>query len=361
MLYLLLFPLHKYFSALNVFKYITFRTAYAILTALLISFLLGPWVIDRLKRLQVGESIRADGPQNHFNKAGTPTMGGILILTALFLPTLFWADLTNSYIWIAVLSAFGFGLIGFVDDYMKIFRKNPRGFRGRHKILAQLALAAIVSLLLYMGPNGVSYSTKLSVPFFKNFLPDLGLAYVIFAVLVIVGSSNAVNLTDGLDGLAIGPIIIAMAAYTAISYVAGHLKFAEYLNIVYLSGAGELAVFGGAVVGASLGFLWFNAYPAQLFMGNTGSLALGGLLGTMAVMTKHELLLIIIGGLFVIETLSVILQVISFKVAGKRIFKMAPLHHHYEEKGWAEPKVIVRFWIIAIILALLSLSTLKLR
>lgn len=361
MLYHLLYPLHKYFSALNVFKYITFRSAYAILTALVISFIFGPWVIRKLKRLQVGEMIRPDGPHNHFHKAGTPTMGGILILMALLLPTFLWADLTNGYIWIAMLSAVGFGFIGFIDDYMKIFKKNPRGFRGKYKILVQIAFASLIAFLLYIGPNGHSYSTKLSVPFFKNFLPDLGIAYVLFATLVIVAASNAVNITDGLDGLAIGPLIIAMAAYTVISYMVGNLNFAGYLNIVYLSGVGELAVFGGAVVGASLGFLWFNAYPAELFMGNTGSLALGGLLGTMAVITKHELLLIIIGGLFVIETLSVILQVISFKMFGRRIFKMAPLHHHYEEKGWAEPKVIVRFWVVAIILALLSLSTLKLR
>ncbi|RMF89232.1 MAG: phospho-N-acetylmuramoyl-pentapeptide-transferase [Nitrospinota bacterium] len=362
MFYHLLYPLHTTFSAFNVFRYLTFRTAYAILTALVISLFLGPWMIRLLKRYQVGERIRELGPKAHQAKAGTPTMGGLLILTALTLPTLLWADLTNRYIWLLLYTAFGFGLIGFLDDYLKLSGRRGDGLGVKEKLLAQSVVALGTALFLYLFPDNPAVVTKLSVPFFKNFTPDLGVAYVPYVVLVIVATSNAVNITDGLDGLAIGPIIIAMLAYTVIVYLSGNVKFAQYLNIFYIRGAGEVTVFCGSVLGASLGFLWYNAYPAQIFMGNVGSLSLGGILGTVAVLSKHELLLFLVGGIFVIEVVSVILQVAYFKISGgKRIFRMAPLHHHFEEKGWEEPKVIVRFWIIAIILALLSLSTLKLR
>ncbi len=362
MLYHLLYPLHRVFSAFNVFRYLTFRTAYAILTALLISFLLGAWLIRLLKRYQIGERIRELGPKSHQSKAGTPTMGGILILISLTIPTLLWADLTNNYIWLLLYTAFGFGAIGFVDDYLKLSGRRGEGLKVKEKLIVQSLVALGVALFLYLYPEDPLIATKLSMPFFKNFTPDLGVGYVFFVVLVIVATSNAVNLTDGLDGLATGPIIIAILAYTIIVYLAGHIKFAEYLNIFYIRNAGEVTIFCGAVLGASLGFLWYNAYPAQVFMGNVGSLSLGGVLGTLAVISKHEALLFLVGGIFVIEMMSVVLQVAFFKLTGgKRLFRMAPLHHHFEEKGWEEPKVIVRFWIIATILALLSLSTLKLR
>lgn len=361
MLYYLLYPLYTKLSFLNVFRYITFRTSYAILTALLICLFLGPLLIKKMKKYQIGESIRSDGPQTHLSKEGTPTMGGIAILLSLVASTLLWMDFQNKYVWLALISIVGFGLIGFLDDYLKVIKKNEKGLGAKEKFLLQLVLATGIALFLYLDPAASSFSSKLVIPFFKRINPDLGWWYIVVAVFVIVGTSNAVNLTDGLDGLAIGPIIIATLTYVIISYVTGHVKFAEYLNITYIKGAGELAVFCGAIIGASLGFLWFNSYPAEMFMGNVGSLALGGALGTVAVITKHELVLIIIGGIFVIETLSVIIQVLYFKITGKRVFKMAPLHHHFEEMGWAEPKVIVRFWVIAIILALLSLSTLKLR
>ncbi|MBI4378490.1 MAG: phospho-N-acetylmuramoyl-pentapeptide-transferase [Nitrospinae bacterium] len=368
MLYHILFPLHDVYSVFNVFRYITFRTAYAILTALTISFICGPGIIKKLMDNQVWEHIREDVPQSHQGKAGTPTMGGIMILFALFIPTLLWADLTNKYIWIAIFSTSSFGLIGFLDDYLKLKNssagsgfKRKNGLRGKEKFVIQVVIAVMVVLFLYFDREFSMFLTKLGVPFFKNVKPELDGLYIVFAILVIVGTSNAVNLTDGLDGLAIGPIIIATTAYMIIAYVTGHFSFANYLNIQYIRGAGELAIFCGAAVGASLGFLWFNSYPAQVFMGNVGSTALGGMLGTLAVITKHELILLIIGGIFVVEALSVIIQVASFKLTGKRIFKMAPLHHHFEESGWEEPKVIVRFWIVAVILALLSLSTLKLR
>ena len=361
MFYHVLYPLHQTFSAFNVFRYITFRTAYAIMTALIISWLIGPYVIRLLRNLQVGQVVREDGPQSHLSKAGTPTMGGVLLLIALGVSTLLWGNLGKPYVWLVLGTTLCFGAIGFWDDYLKTVRKSPTGLRAKYKFGAEIIVAGVMIVLLLLVTEDTSSVTRLSVPFFKALTPDLGWWYVPFAILVIVGTSNAVNLTDGLDGLAIGPVIIATLAYTGLSYVAGNANFAEYLNILHVPGAGEVAVFCGSLLGASLGFLWFNSYPAQVFMGDVGSLSLGGALGMIAVLAKHELLLMIIGGLFVIETLSVIIQVVSFKLTGKRVFRMAPLHHHFEEKGWQEPKVIVRFWIIAITLALLSLSTLKLR
>jgi phospho-N-acetylmuramoyl-pentapeptide-transferase len=361
MFYHLFFPLHETITVFNVFRYLTFRTAYAALTALLVSLLAGPYIIRLLQQLQIGQMIRQDGPKSHLGKAGTPTMGGLLILTAMAVATLLWANLAVEYVWLALCSTLAFGAIGFWDDYLKMTRRSSTGLRGNYKLAAEILVAIGVAVVLMILAGSDGHATRFSVPFFKQVAPDLGLLYVPVAVFVIVGTSNAVNLTDGLDGLATGPVIIAAFAYAGIAYVAGNSRFAEYLNILYVRGAGELAVFCGALLGASLGFLWFNAYPAQVFMGDVGSLSLGGALGTVAVIAKHELLLLLIGGLFVIETLSVILQVASFKLTGRRVFRMAPLHHHFEEKGWQEPKVIVRFWIIAIILALLSLSTLKLR
>lgn len=361
MFYHLFFPLHQEYSFLNVFRYLTFRTAYAALTALLISIIIGPYVIRLLQKKQIGQVVRQDGPKSHYSKAGTPTMGGLLILVTLSCTILLWANLTQFYVWLVLLSTLAFGMVGLWDDYLKKIRKSHTGLRGKYKMTAQILIAGIVAVLLYVVAEPNDNTTRLSVPFLKNVMPDLGFWYIPFAMMVIVGTSNAVNLTDGLDGLAIGPVVIATFAYAGIAYVAGNTRLADYLNIMYVRGAGELAVFCGALLGASLGFLWFNAYPAQIFMGDVGSLSLGGALGIVAVIAKHELLLLLIGGLFVIETFSVILQVASFKLTGKRVFRMAPLHHHFEEKGWQEPKVIVRFWIIAITLALLSLSTLKLR
>jgi phospho-N-acetylmuramoyl-pentapeptide-transferase len=361
MFYHLFYPLHQTVSVFNVFRYLTFRIAYAALTALVISLLLAPGVIRLLQRRQIGQMIRQEGPKSHFGKAGTPTMGGVLILVALLGATLLWANLAVSTVWLALLSTLGFGAVGFWDDMLKLRRRSNVGLRAKYKFTAEIVVAAVVASLLFAWAEPDGTTTRLSVPFFKEFVPDLGALYLPFVIVVLVGTSNAVNLTDGLDGLAIGPVIVATFAYAGIAYVAGHIQFAQYLNILYVRGAGELAVFCGALLGASLGFLWFNAYPAQVFMGDVGSLALGGALGIVAIIAKHELLLLLIGGLFVIETLSVIVQVVSFKLTGKRIFRMAPLHHHFEEKGWQEPKVIVRFWIIAVVLALLSLSTLKLR
>jgi phospho-N-acetylmuramoyl-pentapeptide-transferase len=358
MLYHLLYPLHTDFSALYVFRYITFRTIYATITALMISFMLGPWLIATLQRMQVGQTIRKVGPESHFVKEGTPTMGGALILIAIILPTLLWADLTNLYIWVCLLVTSGYGAIGFVDDYLKVVRKNSDGISARQKMFWQLLIAAAAALLLFF--SGL-VETHLSVPFFKNISPDLGIFYIPFAMLVMVGASNAVNLTDGLDGLAIGPMIIASGTFLLLAYVAGNVNLAGYLQITSVPGAGELSILCGAMVGAGLGFLWFNTYPAQVFMGDVGSLSLGGALGTIAVITKNEFALVIVGGIFVIEALSVIVQVVSFRYWGRRVFRMAPIHHHFELKGWPEPKIIVRFWIISIILALIALSTLKLR
>jgi phospho-N-acetylmuramoyl-pentapeptide-transferase len=361
MLYHLLFPLHTEFSVLNVTRYITFRTAAASLTALAISLLLGPWLIRRLREFQIGQVIRQEGPQTHRTKAGTPTMGGLLILAASLVPTLLWADLTNVYIWIAVLSTAGFGAIGFADDYLKITRRNHHGLIPRYKMGGQIAVAVLVGLAVLVLAQYNLYSTRLIFPFFKWLIPDLGWLYVPFAVLVLVGVSNAVNLTDGLDGLAISTFAIVAAAFTALAYVTGHRILADYLLLVRFAPAGELTIFCGALVGASLGFLWYNSYPAEIFMGDVGSLALGGALGTVAILIKQELLLVIVGGVFVLEALSVIVQVASFKLTGQRVFRMAPLHHHFELIGWSEPKVITRFVILGIIFALLSLTTLKLR
>ncbi len=360
MLYHLLYPLRDVFVGFNVFRYITFRTIYAAVTALVIALVLGPWLIAKLQELQIGQHIRKLGPESHQAKAGTPTMGGVLILLSVLVSVLLWADLGNFYLWLAMGVTYGFGVVGFSDDWSKkVSKSNEGGLSAGKKFtaLAVVSLAAAVSLYLHPG-----YSTQLSVPFLKFVVPDLGWGYVLLAVFILVGTSNAVNLTDGLDGLAAGPILIAMGTYLVLSYLSGNAKSAEYLQITFVPGVGELTVFCGAVAGAVLGFLWYNAYPAQVFMGDTGSLALGGALGIVALATKHEILLALVGGLFVVEALSVIMQVGFFKMTGgKRIFRMAPLHHHFELKGWAEPKVIVRFWIIAIILALLALSTLKLR
>jgi phospho-N-acetylmuramoyl-pentapeptide-transferase len=360
MLYHLLYPLHETYAIFNVFKYITFRTVYAILTSLALSFILGPWLIEKLRRYPANGSIRDYVPQKNEVKSSTPTMGGVLILICIFVPTLLWANLANAYIWIVLGVTLLMGIVGLVDDRLKLKRQDPKGLSSGQKFFWQglVGLGVGVYLVKY---SVDSFSTSLPVPFFKNLQPDLGWFYLILAVLVIVGTSNAINLTDGLDGLAIGPVIIATLAFIILTYVTGHAKFAEYLMIFHIPGSGELTIFCGAMLGASLGFLWFNTYPAQVFMGDIGSLALGGALGTVALISKHELLLVIIGGVFVIEALSVIIQVASFKLSGKRVFRMAPIHHHFELRGWAEPKIIVRFWIIAIILALIGLSTLKLR
>ena len=359
MLYHLLYPLHTTISGFNVFRYITFRTIYASLTAFLICFFLGPWVIRKLTALQVGQYIREDGPSTHLQKAGTPTMGGTLILFSVAVSTLLWTNLTNYYVWIVLLIIISYGVIGFIDDYLMQVKKQSKGLSARNKFMLQGIVAVFAGILIYSCPN---FNTRVTIPFLKNISPDLGWGYILFAALVIVGTSNAVNLTDGLDGLAIGPIIIASATYMVFAYVTGHIKIADYLQINYVAGSGEMAIFCGALAGAGIGFLWFNTYPAQIFMGDVGSLSLGAALGTAAVITKQEILLILVGGLFVVEALSVIFQVGFFKMTnGRRIFKMAPLHHHFELKGWPEPKVIVRFWIIAIALALISMSTLKLR
>ncbi|MFH0925812.1 MAG: phospho-N-acetylmuramoyl-pentapeptide-transferase [bacterium] len=360
MLYHLLYPLHRYSQIFNVFKYISFRATYATLSALIISFLIGPWLIRSLQKYKIGQVIRDDGPQTHLKKAGTPTMGGLIILTSMIIPTLLWANLDNRYIWITLFITSFYGLIGFYDDYLKLIKKNPKGLAPKNKLIGQGILALMVGIYLYFERLD-GYTTSLYIPFFKNLRINLGWVYIILAVLLIVGSSNAVNLTDGLDGLAIGPVTIAALTLAILSYVTGHSNFASYLMIQSVPGVGELTVFCGAMIGASLGFLWFNSYPAQVFMGDMGSLSLGGALGIVSLLIKHELLLAIIGGVFVVEALSVIIQVVSFKLNGKRIFRMAPLHHHFEMKGWGEPKIVVRFWIIAIMLALLSLSTLKLR
>jgi len=358
MLYLLLYPLHTQFSIFNVFRYLSFRLIYAALTAFALVFVLAPLVIRELQSHGVGQRIREDGPSRHQVKGGTPTMGGILILFAVVISTLLWTDLTSRYVWLAIFAMLGFGAVGFWDDYLKTVRGKNQGLTAVQKVIAQAVVALGIGVLFYSLP---AYSTKLSVPFFKAFSPDIGLFYIPFAILVIVGASNAVNLTDGLDGLAIGPVVVAALAYTVVAYVSGHRVFADYLLIPYIEGAGELSIFTAAIFGASLGFLWFNTYPASVFMGDVGSLPLGAALGTVAVISKHELLLLLVGGVFVIEALSVIFQVASFKSRGKRVFLMAPIHHHFELKGWEEPKVVVRLWIIAVLLALFSLSTLKLR
>jgi phospho-N-acetylmuramoyl-pentapeptide-transferase len=358
MLYHLLYPLHDTISAFNVFRYLPFRSIAAALTALLLAFVIGPTLIRLLEDRQIGQTIREDPPERHRAKAGTPTMGGVLILGALVLSTLLWSEWTNPYVWLVVGVTVGFGSIGFVDDYQKAIRKNPGGLRARTKLLLQTLVAAAASIAIYHLPG---FDAELSVPLFKEFHPAIGMAYVPLAMLVLIGASNAVNLTDGLDGLAIGPVLITAAVIGLFAYVAGHSVIADYLEIKYVPGAGTLAMFCAAMVGAGLGFLWFNTYPASVFMGDTGALALGGALGAIAVVIRQELVLAIAGGVFVLEAVSVILQVASFKLTGRRIFEMAPLHHHYELKGWPEPQIIVRFWIVSIILGLISLSLLKLR
>ena len=361
MLYYLLYPLHAELGIFNVFRYITFRTALAALTALLLSLILGDWMIARLREMQIGQSIRKEGPQSHHAKAGTPTMGGILIIAAVVIPTLLWADLRNHLIWVALGSMVLFGGIGFWDDYLKVRRGSSQGLSARSKFALQVLVAAGLSAaLLWQAARG-EFSTVLSFPFFKAFRPDLGPFYGFFIIIVVVGSANAVNLTDGLDGLATGSVLIASGTFAILTYVAGNAIVADYLTVANVKGAGELTIFCGALVGASLGFLWFNCNPAQVFMGDVGSLALGAAIGTVAVLIKQEILLLLVGGLFVLEAISVILQVASFRTTGRRIFLMAPLHHHFEKLGWAEPKVIIRFWILALIFSMLALSTLKLR
>ena len=361
MLYHLLYPFHTQFGVLNVTRYITFRTAAASLSALAISLLLGPWMVRRLREFQIGQVIRQEGPQSHRAKAGTPTMGGLLILTAALVPTLLWADLTNVYVWIAVLTTAAFGGIGFADDYLKIIRRDHHGLRPRYKMGWQIAVALVVGIVLMVLQEQGAYNTRLIFPFFKRLIPDLGWAYLPFVVFVLVAWSNAVNLTDGLDGLAISTFAIAAATFTALAYVTGHRVLADYLLLVRFPESAELTVFCGALVGAALGFLWYNAYPAEIFMGDVGSLALGAAIGTVATLIKQELLLVLVGGVFVLEALSVVIQVTSFKLTGRRVFRMAPLHHHFELIGWSEPKVITRFVIVAIVFALFSLTTLKLR
>lgn len=361
MFYLIFPALAQEFLFFNLFRYITFRTGGAILTTLLIAFWLGPKIIHWLKSKQgEGQPIRSDGPETHFAKKGTPTMGGLIILLSFFISTLLWADLSNPYVWVVLGVTLGFGLVGFADDYLKLTKRNTAGVSGKMRLAIQTSVAALAAVAVAF-ISAPPLSNMLALPFFKSVLVDFGWFYVAFAVLVMVGAANAVNLTDGLDGLATVPIIIATVSFGIIAYLAGNILFADYLNIHHVAKAGELAVLCGGLVGACLGFLWFNAPPAAVFMGDTGSLSLGGAIGSMAVITKHEIVLAIIGGLFVIETLSVMIQVASFKLTGKRVFLMAPLHHHFEKKGWSESTVVIRFWIIAFIFALIGLSTLKLR
>jgi phospho-N-acetylmuramoyl-pentapeptide-transferase len=358
MLYNFLYPLHVDYSVLNVFKYITFRTFGASITSVLLSMLMGPSYIKYLQRKQMGQSIRDDGPQSHLSKKGTPTMGGGLILMAILIPTLLWSDLTNKNVWLALGVTMLYGLIGWVDDYRKVVQKNPKGLSAKEKLIGQWAVALLAAYLIYWIGE---IPPTLKFPFFKDLVLDLGIFFIPFAAFVIVGTSNAVNLTDGLDGLAVGPVITTAATFLILAYCAGNARIAEYLQIPYIAGSGELSVFLGTVAASCLGFLWFNTYPAQVFMGDVGSLSLGAALAVAAVVTKNELLLALCGGIFVLEAVSVMMQVASFKLTGKRVFKMAPIHHHFELKGWAEPKVIVRFWIISVLLALCTLSTLKLR
>ncbi len=347
-----------YFSFFNVVKYITFRSILSFLTAFFIIFQLMPTYIQLLKKKMIGQQVRDDGPKTHFSKSGTPTMGGGLILFSIILPTILWADILNKYVWFVMIITVGYGLIGFMDDYLKVSKKNTKGLPGKLKLVCQFILAFVVCYFAFKesGEHG-----EISFPFLKDHILSLGVFYILFSMFVIVGASNAVNLTDGLDGLAIGPIITTAGTFVVLTYVTGHFVIADYLNYPYIRGSGELAIVASAMVGAGLGFLWYNTFPAQIFMGDVGSLPLGGALGIMAVLTKHEILLALIGGVFVAEALSVMLQVASFKLTKKRIFKMAPIHHHFELKGWPEPKVIVRFWIISIILAMIGLLSLKLR
>ncbi len=377
MFYWLLYEqLYPFFSPFRVFRYVTFRTAFASLTALFLCMVIGPWLIARLRQFQIGQYIREDGPKSHQKKAGTPTMGGVLIVVAVLVPTLLWSNLVNPYIWTALFGMMSFGAIGFWDDYLKVRRGKNLGLTGRKKFLLQCLVTGVIGVALLLLRATGDYSTTMNVPFFKQFKPSMLIEallaspwtypfafafFFLFLILVIVGSSNAVNLTDGLDGLAIGLMVIAAGAMTVLTYTSGHAVFASYLDLVRLPGAAELTIFCGALTGASLGFLWYNAHPAEIFMGDVGSLALGGSMGVVAVLIKQEILLLFIGGIFVLEALSVILQVGSYKLRGKRIFKMAPLHHHFEALGWQESKIIVRFWIAGFVLALFALTTLKLR
>lgn len=358
MLYHLLYPLHEEFGIFNVFKYITFRTFGAGITAILLCLICGPAFIRWLQKKQMGQVVRNDGPQSHLSKKGTPTMGGTLILFGIGVSTLLWSDLGNTNVWIALGTTMALGLVGFIDDYKKVIEKSSKGLSSRYKFLLQVVIGVIAAYAMYYFREA---PPVLKFPFFKDWYLDLGYFYIPFAAFVIVGATNAVNFTDGLDGLAVGPTITTATTFLILAYCAGHVKIAEYLQIPYIPDAGELSVFMATVAASCLGFLWFNAYPAQVFMGDVGSLALGGALAVVAIITKNEILLAICGGIFVIETLSVMAQVLSFKLTGKRVFKMAPIHHHFELKGWPEPKVIVRFWIISIMLALFTLSTLKLR
>jgi phospho-N-acetylmuramoyl-pentapeptide-transferase len=362
MLYHLMVSLSDQVSALNVFRYLTFRTGGAIMTALLFVFLFGPGLISLLRLKQGrGQPIRSDGPQRHvLEKQGTPTMGGLVILSGIMAATLLWSDLTNLYVWAVLFVTLGFGAIGFYDDLLKVTRTSGRGFSGRVRLLLEAAIAGVAAYI-FIRIGNPEISSALALPFIKDHLVQLGLFFIPFAALVIVGAGNAVNITDGLDGLAIVPVMIAAASYGLIVYLVGNAVFADYLQVHFVRGTGELAIVCGAILGAGLGFLWFNAPPAMIFMGDTGSLSLGGALGAIAVAAKHEIVLAIVGGLFVLETVSVVVQVISFKLTGKRVFAMAPLHHHFEQKGWKEPTIVIRFWIVAVVLALIGLSTLKLR
>jgi len=377
MFYWLLYEqLYPHFSPFRVFRYVTFRTAFASLTALFLCLVVGPWLIARLRQFQIGQHIREEGPHSHQKKAGTPTMGGVLIVIAVLVPTLLWSNLVNPYIWTALFGMLSFGAIGFWDDYLKVRRGKNLGLTGRKKFLLQCLVAVLIGLALLILRSFGAYSTTMNVPFFKQFKPSMLIEawlagpwtypfafafFFLFLIVVIVGSSNAVNLTDGLDGLAIGLMVIAAGAMTVLTYTSGHAEFARYLDLVRLPGAAELTIFCGALTGASLGFLWYNAHPAEIFMGDVGSLALGGSMGVVAVLVKQEILLLFVGGTFVVEALSVILQVGSYKLRGRRIFKMAPLHHHFEALGWQESKIIVRFWIAGLVMALFALTTLKLR
>jgi len=348
-------------SVFNVFRYITFRTGGALITAAFLVFLFGPTIIASLKvRQGKGQPIRADGPQTHFKKAGTPTMGGLMMLSGIIVSSLLWANLRSVYVWVVLMVTIGFGAIGFYDDYLKVTKQTHRGFSGKARLAIEFVIAGVASWMIIRAGQP-PFSSSLTFPFFKELIIDLGLFFIPFAAFVVVGAANAVNLTDGLDGLAIVPIMIVAASFGLIAYLSGNAIFADYLQIHFVPGTGELSVVLGAVIGAGLGFLWFNAPPAAIFMGDTGSLALGGLIGTVAVATKHEIVMAIIGGLFVVEALSVIIQVASFKLTGKRVFLMAPIHHHFERKGWTESQIVIRFWIVAVILALVGLSTLKLR
>ncbi|MFA6280215.1 MAG: phospho-N-acetylmuramoyl-pentapeptide-transferase [Bdellovibrionales bacterium] len=361
MLYYLLFPYAHEFIAFNLFRYITFRTGGALLTALIICFVLGPRLIRWLRAKQgEGQPIRDDGPETHLKKRGTPTMGGLMILISVIVSTLLWGDLENTYVWIVLFVTAGFGLVGFLDDYQKLTKRNAHGVPAKVRLSIQIVIAAIATYAIMSTATG-SHITDIAIPFFKDLWLPLGSFFIAFAVFVMVGASNAVNLTDGLDGLATVPVLIVALCFGMIAYLVGNMVFANYLQIAHVAGAGELSVFCGALVGACLGFLWFNTPPAQVFMGDTGSLALGSSIGVIAIIIKHEIVLAIIGGLFVMETVSVIIQVASFKLTGKRVFKMAPIHHHFEKLGWSEPTVVIRFWIIACILALIGMSTLKLR